>query len=122
MQLAYNHSRNVRFVERAERIPIEDFISVSLFGSSEKYTAFCKNISASGFLIEDEELPFKLNTLLEFYMHNLDLDRSIKLVGKVVRLEKTNEGKFLYGVQFSFLDHTQLSHWAEFISVLAPKE
>lgn len=104
-------------IERASRITINEEVLVSSFGSSQKYKAFCKNVSASGFLLEDAKLPFQLNSLVELHIHSIDLKKTLKLAGKIIRIDPGEDDKKQFGVQFSFLDHHELAIWGDFIAI-----
>lgn len=106
-------------INRADRYPFEQFVFLSSFGSSSKIKSYCKNISASGFLLLEKDLPFALNALVELHIYSINQSKQIKLVGKVVRIDPHESSDFLeYGVQFSFQDHNEMTVWMQFVDTL----
>ena len=116
--MSERQGKRTHYIDRAERIPFHREVLVSSFGSNDKHKVMCANVSASGLLILEETLPFGINALIELHLYSMDSQKHIKLVGKVVRTDPSDDTRTEYGVQFSFQDHRELALWSEYISIL----
>lgn len=106
-----------KYIKRAPRYHIDQYVMVSDKQLQEKYHVLCRNISASGILIEDSSLPFEKDSQIYIYIPSIDLKKNIRMTGKVIRIDKKESGRIEYGIQISFLDHTHLMAWSKFVGV-----
>jgi hypothetical protein len=113
--------RGRAFLERAPRLPFGKEVFVSSFGSSQKYKAFCDNISNSGYLIQGDHLPFQRGSLVELHLEGAPFLKKMKFPGKVARVDMKPESMG-YGIQLSLLDPEDLNLWKEFVALYAQKD
>jgi len=70
----------------------------AVFGGAE-----VRDISVNGFAIESKDV-IKIGTVIQGELPFPFLEAPLKFVGKVVRIQKTEDNKYIYGVSFNEID------------------
>ena len=106
-----------KYIKRAFRFPIDQYIMISDCTAGEKFHVLCRNISASGVLIENSELELELDGYIYIFVPSFDLRKNIKLTARIKRVSTKDNGTVEYGAHITFLNHMQLLAWSKFVGI-----